>query len=174
LKIINSGTGWIAKLTDQTIPLANCFRMLMHIAKTLQRVIFIFWSAWWITLPIAKIISLLRKSCSRSSVYTRASPRTLHNISYPAACRFCDAGFYNRAWVREYNLVTQMRRRNPADDAVLSTAWNVSRKLRQLRRGSEIYMYWLQVRIIYSERYKIVNIILRLNSPCCNQVTLII
>jgi len=37
-------------------------------------------------------------------------------------CRFCDAGFYNRAWVREYNLVTQVRRRNSADDAVLSTA----------------------------------------------------
>jgi len=76
LKIINPETGWIAKLTDQTIPLVNCLRMLMQIskmckercctvnkcesiflmsfiefyhtvtAKTLQRVIFIFLVAW--------------------------------------------------------------------------------------------------------------------------------
>jgi len=44
-------------------------------------------------------------------IYTRASPRTLHNISYPAAVSF-GAGYYNRAWVREYNPVTQVRRRN--------------------------------------------------------------
>lgn len=76
-------------------------------------------------------------------IYTRASPRTLHNISYPAAVSF-DAGYYNRAWVREYNPVTQVRRRNSDVSAILSKAWNDSRKLQQLRCGSEIcaFTHW--------------------------------
>lgn len=70
-------------------------------------------------LPIAQIVllSVRRKFCSRSSVYTRASPRlapprrcTIFRI-YPAAAMSLNAGFYDRAWVRKYNPVTQVRRR---------------------------------------------------------------
>lgn len=70
-------------------------------------------------------------------VYTRASPRTLHNISYPAAVSFGAGLSQSRAWVREYNPVTQVRRRNSDASAILGRVWNDGRKLRQPRRGSE-------------------------------------
>lgn len=90
-------------------------------------------------------------------IYTRASPRTLHNILYPAAVSL-DAGYYNRAWVREYNQITQVRRRNSDASAILGTAWNDSRKLQQLRCGSEIcaFTHWLQVGIILNKPDKFV------------------
>lgn len=90
--------------------------------------------------PIAEIalLSVRRKFCSRSSVYTRASPRRC-TIFRPAAAVSFNAGFYDRAWVRKYNPVTQVRRRNSGRTGTSRDGVrNDSRKLRQLRRESEI------------------------------------